>query len=69
MNHPDHGICIVVVYVHDIIVIFNSPVWISSAKARISQQLNMTDFGGATSIMGMGITYDLLGGTPRVRVP
>jgi hypothetical protein len=55
MNHPVHAICIVMVYVDDILVVSDSLDWVNTAKSHIRQQLNMTDFGPATSILGMDI--------------
>jgi hypothetical protein len=59
MNHPAHGICIVLLYVDDTLV-SDSLDWVTTAKEHIRQQLNMTDFGHATSILGIDIARDLL---------
>jgi hypothetical protein len=66
MSHPDHGICIVLVYVDDIMVLSDSLAWIFSAKSRIRHQFKMTNFGDATSILGMDITNDFLASIVRL---
>jgi histone deacetylase 1/2 len=55
MHHPLHGICIVLVYVDDILIILDSLKWIESAKRAIGEHFRMTDFGEAKFIVGMDI--------------
>jgi hypothetical protein len=55
MNHPVHGICIVLVYVDNILIISDSLKWIESAKCAIGGQFRITDFGEAKFILGMDI--------------
>jgi hypothetical protein len=48
MNHQVHGICIVLVYVDDILIVSYSLKWIESAKRAIWEHLlRMTDFDEA----------------------
>jgi hypothetical protein len=47
MNHPVHGICIILVYVNDLLIVLDSLEWITSAKRAIGEQFRMTDFGEA----------------------
>jgi hypothetical protein len=63
MNHPMHGICIVLVYVDDILVVSDSLEWIESAKRVIGEQFHMTDFGEAQFIFGMDIVINGEAGT------
>jgi hypothetical protein len=63
MNHPIHGICIVLVYVDDILIVSDSLKWIESAKRAIGDQFRMTDFGDAKFILGMDIIGNKEAGT------
>jgi hypothetical protein len=49
------GICIVLVYVDDILIVSYSLKWFESAKRAIGEQFRMTDFGEAIFILGMDI--------------
>eukprot|EP00873_Tetraselmis_striata_P002448 jgi/Tetstr1/422712/TSEL_013509.t1 len=66
MNHPRYGICIVLVYVDDILVVSDSIEWIWSAKSAIGAEFNMTDFGEAAFVMGMDLTRCWASGTIRL---
>jgi hypothetical protein len=55
MSHPMHGICNVLVYVDDILIVSDSLKWIESAKRAIRDKFRMTDFGEAKFILGMDI--------------
>eukprot|EP00873_Tetraselmis_striata_P025534 jgi/Tetstr1/445798/TSEL_033444.t1 len=66
MNHPRYGICIVLVYVDDILVVSDSVEWIRSAKSAIGDEFNMTDFGEAAFVMGMDLTRCWASGTIRL---
>ena len=63
MNHPVHGICIVLVYVDDILIVSNPLKWVESAKRAIGNQFRMTDFGEAKFILGMDIIMNREAGT------
>jgi hypothetical protein len=63
MNHQEHGICIVLVYVDDILIISDSLKWIELAKRAIGDQFCMTDFGEAKFILGMDIIKNTEAGT------
>jgi hypothetical protein len=58
MNHPMHGICIVMVYVDDILTVLDTLKWIESAKRAIGEQFRVTDFGEAKLILGMDIVIN-----------
>jgi hypothetical protein len=63
-NHPMHGICIVLVYVDDFLIVSDSLKWIESAKRAIGDQFRMTDdFGEAKFILGMDIVRNKEAGT------
>eukprot|EP00873_Tetraselmis_striata_P040481 jgi/Tetstr1/460745/TSEL_005930.t1 len=66
MNHPRYGICIVLVYVDDILVVSDSVDWIRSAKSAIGAEFNMTDFGAAAFVLGMDLTCCWASGTIRL---
>eukprot|EP00873_Tetraselmis_striata_P002189 jgi/Tetstr1/422453/TSEL_013291.t1 len=66
MNHPRYGICIVLVYVDDILVVSDSVEWIRSAKSAIGAEFNMTDFGEAAFVLGMDLTRCWVSGTIRL---
>eukprot|EP00873_Tetraselmis_striata_P042306 jgi/Tetstr1/462570/TSEL_007556.t1 len=66
MNHPRYGICIVLVYVDDILVVSDSVEWIRSAKSAIGAEFNMTDFGEAAFVLGMDLTRCWASGTIRL---
>jgi hypothetical protein len=53
MNYHVQGICIVLVYVDDILIVSDSLKWIESAKRAIGEQFHMTGFGEAKFILGM----------------
>jgi hypothetical protein len=55
MSHQVHGICIILVYVDDLLIVSDSLEWITSAKRAIGEQFRMTDFGEAKFILGMDI--------------
>jgi hypothetical protein len=63
MNHPLHGICIVLVYEDDIFIVSDSLKWIESAKRTIGDQFRMADFGDAKFILGMDIIKNIEAGT------
>jgi hypothetical protein len=63
MNHPGHGIRIVLVYVDDILIVSDSLKWIESAKRAIGDQFRVTDFGDAKSILGMDTIMNREAGT------
>jgi hypothetical protein len=63
MNHRVHGICMVLVYVDDILIVSDSLKWIESAKRAIGNQFRMTDFGDAKLILGMDIIRNRIAGT------
>jgi hypothetical protein len=63
MNHPLHGISIVLVYVDDILIVLDSLKWIESAKRAIGGQFRMTDFGEAKFFLGMDIIKNRESGT------
>jgi hypothetical protein len=63
MNHPLHGICIVLVYVDDILIVSDSVKWIESAKRAIGDEFRMKDFGEAKFILGMDIVRNKEAGT------
>eukprot|EP00873_Tetraselmis_striata_P046153 jgi/Tetstr1/466417/TSEL_010945.t1 len=66
MNHPRYGICIVLVYVDDILVVSDSVEWIRSAKSAIGAEFNMTDFGEAAFVLGMDLTRCWASGAIRL---
>eukprot|EP00873_Tetraselmis_striata_P002937 jgi/Tetstr1/423201/TSEL_001321.t1 len=66
MNHPRYGICIVLVYVDDILVVSDSVEWIRSAKSAIGAEFNMTDFGEAAFVLCMDLTRCWASGTIRL---
>eukprot|EP00873_Tetraselmis_striata_P026590 jgi/Tetstr1/446854/TSEL_034332.t1 len=66
MNHPRYGICIVLVYVDDILVVSDFVEWIRSAKSAIGAEFNMTDFGEAAFVLGMDLTRCWASGTIRL---
>eukprot|EP00873_Tetraselmis_striata_P041458 jgi/Tetstr1/461722/TSEL_006812.t1 len=66
MNHPRYGICIVLVYVDDILVVSDFVEWIRSVKSAIGAEFNMTDFGEAAFVMGMDLTRCSASGTIRL---
>eukprot|EP00873_Tetraselmis_striata_P018768 jgi/Tetstr1/439032/TSEL_027524.t1 len=66
MNHPRYGICIVLVYVDDILVVADYVDWIRSAKSAIGAEFNMTDFGEASFVLGMDLTRCWASGTIRL---
>jgi hypothetical protein len=55
MNHPLHGIRIVLVYVDDILIVSYSVKWIKSTKQASGEQFRMTDLGEPKFILGMDI--------------
>jgi hypothetical protein len=55
MNHRVHGICIVLVYVDDILIVSESLKLIESFKRAIGNQFRMTSFDDAKFILGMDI--------------
>jgi hypothetical protein len=55
VNHPVHGICIVQVYVDDILIVTNSVKWIELAERAIGEQFRMTDLCEAKLLLGMDI--------------
>jgi hypothetical protein len=63
MNHPVHGICIVLVFVDDILIVSDSLKWIESAKRAIGDQFSMTDFGEVKFTLGMDIIMNIEAGT------
>jgi hypothetical protein len=64
MSHPMNGICIVLVYVDDILIVSDSLKWIESAKRTIvMEQFRMTDFGEAKFIVRMDIVNNIEEGT------
>jgi hypothetical protein len=56
-------ICIVLFNVDDIVIVSDSLHRVTAAKAHIRKKFSMTDFGLATSILGMDIARNLLVGT------
>jgi hypothetical protein len=66
VNHPIHGIYVALVFVNDILGVSDSLHWVSTAKAHIRQQFNMTDFGPTTYTLGMDITRERPDGTVRM---
>jgi hypothetical protein len=63
MNHPMHGVRIVLVYVDDIFFVSGSLKWIESAKRAIGDQFRITDFGEDKFILGMDIIRNREAGT------
>jgi hypothetical protein len=55
MNHPVHGIRIVLVYVDEILIVAESLEWIESTKRAIGNHFRMTNFREAKFILGMDI--------------
>jgi hypothetical protein len=55
MNHPMHGMCIILVYGDDLLIVCDCLEWIKSAKRNIGEQFRTTDFGEAKFILGMEI--------------
>jgi hypothetical protein len=63
MNHPIHGICIILVYLDDLLIVSDSLEWITSAKRAIGERFRMTDFDEAKFILGMDIVRNREAGT------
>jgi hypothetical protein len=63
INHLVHGICIVLVYMDDILIVADSLKWIESAKRAFGSQFRMTDFGEAKFILKMDIVKNREVGT------
>jgi hypothetical protein len=63
MNHLVHGICIILVYVDNLLIVSYSLEWITSAKRAIGEQFGMTDFGEAKFVIGMDIVRNREAGT------
>jgi hypothetical protein len=65
INHPMHGICIVLVCVDDILIVSDSLKWIESAKWAIGDQFRMAKFGEAKFILRMDIIRNIVAGAIR----